>query len=402
MSSGIQALGYGMIAWGLLLAVSATVWLVVGVRMRRIEGSWPALDAATALPEPSSGWPFLSVIVPARNEELDVESCLASLRDQDYPNFELIFVDDESTDYTLERARTILGARSRCRVIAGRPRPDPQWVGKNWALVQGVAEASGDWLTFVDADVVHHPKTLRQAVALAFHMRVDTLSLMPAIACVSFWEKIIMPLFALLSALVEPLDRVNHPDKNSSRLSGAFILIRRPVYETAGGHRAISNQILEDMALGRRLKQSGCKLWLTYTHDLTRTRMFDSFHDLWLGLTRLSFPMMEYSLGYLGVSWMGALFACLTPWAAVGMGAVQIALGHVLHGAFCILAGAAICLAMTAVLKRVCVVLKVSRWYALWLPFGALVYCLAGTHSALRHYAGHGVGWKQRLYGTRA
>ncbi|HBA84845.1 MAG TPA: hypothetical protein DCZ95_12190 [Verrucomicrobia bacterium] len=381
----------------IFIVCSLAVWVIVGIRMHFIEGTFPPLSAESRMEEPYQGWPFVSVLVPGRNEERDVEACLASLAAQDYPAYELIFIDDESTDRTLELARRTLEPHPFARTIAGRPRPTGTWVGKSWALVQGVEEAKGDWLLFIDSDVVHHPLAMRKAMSMAIQMHVDALSIMPAIECVSFWEKIIMPLFALLSTLVEPMDRANHPDKRGSRLSGAFILIKRKVYEAAGGHRAISDQILEDMALARNLKKQERNIWLTYTTDLARTRMYDTFHDLWLGLNRLSFPMMKYSLLFLGAAWLAALVGALTPWLAIGAG-LAIRAQYPVLGLIFLLSGTAICAAIPLVLTKLFRVLKVSRGYAWLLPMAALVYCLAGTSSALRHYTGKGLGWKQRTY----
>lgn len=386
-----------MIALGSAVAVSALLWLVVYYRIRRLEKVIVPLDAEPLLDAPPDGWPRLSVIVPARNEERDVGACLTSLAAQDYPCWELIFVDDESTDRTLEQARQALAGGPPSRVLAGRPRPAGSWVGKNWALVQGAAEARGDWLLFIDAAIVHHPAALRQGVALARQLNVDALSIMPAIECHSRWERVIMPLFALLSALVAPADRANQPGLQGSRLAGAFILVRRAAYEAVGGHGAIANQILEDMALARRLKHQGFSIWLTYTHDLTRTRMYDTFNDLWAGLTRLSFPMMNYRPALLLAAWLAAFFGTLVPWLALAGGLTAALLGHP-GGLGTALAGLAVCACSPRIMRKVFRLLNVSRLYAWLLPLAAHVYCLAATWSALRHYSGRGVGWKQRVY----
>ena len=149
-----------------ILAVSSlAVWLVIGVRMHFIEGTFPPLNSSSRMEDPFQGWPFVSVIVPGRNEERDVGACLQSLATQDYPNYELIFVDDESTDRTLAIARATLEKHPFARAMAGAPRPTGKWVGKSWALVQGVEAAKGDWLLFIDSDVVHHPLAIRKAVA---------------------------------------------------------------------------------------------------------------------------------------------------------------------------------------------------------------------------------------------
>lgn len=383
-----------------LLALCAALWILVHYRIRFLEREFPSLDADTRVSDPVGGWPLISLLVPARNEERDVAACLASLASQDYPSFELIFVDDESTDRTLALAHSALDGKPHCRVIAGKPRPDTRWVGKSWALVQGLDHARGDWLLFIDSDVVHHPSAVRKAMAMATEQGADAFSIMPAIECRSFWEKIIMPLFALLSGLVAPLDRANRPEKRGSRLSGAFILVRRAAYESCGGHAAMREQILEDMALARRLKGKGHLLWLTYTHDLTRTRMYDNFRDLWAGLGRLSFPMLNYSLARLLLAYLAAIVGTLAPWIGILAGALWLGQGDRVHGGLFLGTGVVLQLYILHVLKKVFEILRQPRIYGWFLALASSIYCLAATASALRHVTGRGLGWKQRTYHT--
>jgi hopene-associated glycosyltransferase HpnB len=380
-----------------LVASSAILWIALFLRIQQMDRSIASLDSAPALPEPAGGWPFLSVIVPARNEEKDVAACLESLLNQDYPSFELIFIDDQSADRTAAIARRVFEGHPHARVIAGADRPAADWVGKSWALVQGGAQARGDWLLFIDSDVVHHRRAFRQAAATALELGVDALSIMPTINCRSFWEKCVMPLFALLCALVEPFDRTNHPEKSASRLSGAFILIRRSAYDAAGGHASVHDQVLEDMALAENLKKQGRPLWLTYTHDLTSTRMYDSFHDLWAGLSRLGFPMLGYSYAGLAVAALATLVGALTPPLAATAGVALLSAGSA-AGPFLAPAGAALLLLNRFAVERVFRVVKIPSSYAWLLPLAATLYCLAAMRGAFRHATGRGLSWKQRVY----
>jgi hopene-associated glycosyltransferase HpnB len=382
--------------WILLMA-SAILWTVIYLRVRVQETTIPSLDSTTALPDPPGGWPFLSVIVPARNEESVIRECLASVVRQDYPGFELIFVDDQSTDATARMARDTLRNCTFCHFVEGAPRLGEDWIGKSWALVQGVAQARGDWLLFVDADVVHHPATFKKAMAKAIALKVDALSILPTIDCRSFWEKCAMPLFALLSVLVEPLDDANHVHRRGSRLCGAFTLIQRSVYDAAGGHMAIRSQILEDMALAANLKRDGRRIWLTYTRDLTSTRMYENFHDLWMGLTRLSYPMLGYSPKRLLLAYLAGFIGTVVPWltALAGMG---LLMNGSMAGLLIAPAGAGLCLASRYAIQRVFSVVKVHPPYAWLLPLAAFLYLLAATHAALRHFRGKGLVWKQRIY----
>ncbi len=383
----------------LLLAGSAVFWLVIAVRLRFLEDTIPSLDSDTTLPEPPGGWPFISVIVPARNEEKEVGKCLASLAHQDYPRFEIIFVNDQSTDDTGRVAREALKDCSFATVIDGAPRPEgQQWCGKNWALVQGLEYAKADWLLFIDSDVVHHPATFKKAMAKAAELQVDVMSILPTIDCRSFWEKCVMPLFAQLSVLIEPLDSANQLKKKGSRICGAFVLIKRSVYLDVGGHEAVREQILEDMALAQLLKKKGHRIWLTYTRDLTNTRMYDSFRDLWTGLGRLSFPMLRYSIALLLVAHLAAIVGALTPVLALAGGLLLALLGHG-AGIPLLAAGAALSLLLRWGQQPIFSVVKVPSSYAWLLPLASYLYVLAATHAAWRHLTKRGLPWKQRVYG---
>lgn len=369
-----------------MLVVSALLWAVIFARLRYLETRFPPLDSSTPLPAPPDGWPPVSVVIPARNEERDIAATLRALGRQDYPAFEVIVADDQSADDTVRIAEAAGRELAAFRLIRGADRPDGGWVGKNWALVQGAAAAQHDWLLFLDADVVLHPAALKQAMAAAQAGRADALSVLPAIECRTIWEKTIMPLFATLSALIEPMDRANRPGSAGSRLSGAFILARRVAYEAAGGHRAVAGCLIEDMALAQNFKRGGFALRLFWTHDFLSTRMYDTFRDLWAGLVRLSYPMMEYRPGRLLLAWAAAFAGAWVPWLALAGGWPSAAAGLLLIAV------------MPVALRKILQILRLPRACGLLLPPAALVYCLAATWSAARHYAGRGITWKQRQY----
>lgn len=377
---------------------SAGFWLTVYLRLRFLEHTIPSLDSDSKLADPPGGWPFISVIVPARNEEKEVGKCLASLTAQDYPDFELIFVNDQSTDATGRIARDTLKNCPFARILDGAPRPQGVWIGKNWALVQGVALAKADWLLFIDSDVVHHPSVFKKAMAKAAELGVDALSILPTIDCRSFWERCVMPLFATLSVLVEPMDSASQLRKRSARLCGAFTLIQRDVYRSVGGHEAVRDRILEDMSLAQNLKKGGYRIWLTYTRDLTRTRMYDSFRELWTGLGRLSFPMLRYSLSLLLVAYLAALIGPLVPWLTLLCGLWLFTANGAVLGAEAFAAGLLLCLAGRYAVQPIFSVVKVKPSNAWFLPLASSFYCAAATYAAFRHCTGKGLPWKQRVY----
>ena len=295
--------------------------------------------------------------------------------------------NDDTGRLALEIGR----GRAGFQLVRGAPRPHDGWTGKNWALVQGAARARGDWLLLADADVTLHPAALKQAMADALARNVSALSILPALECETFPEKTLMPLFALLSALIEPMDAAGCPDSPAARLSGAFLLVRRSDYEAVGGHETVAGALIEDLALARVFKQRGLPLRLTWTHDLVRTRMYSSFSGLWGGLTRLSFPTMNYSTPRLLAAWLAILWGPLAPWMALAIGCLQ--------SSWAVIAAAlALCAWIPAILRPLLVLLRVPRRYAWLLQAAALFFGCAATASAWRHATGRGFAWKGRRY----
>jgi glycosyltransferase involved in cell wall biosynthesis len=234
------------------------------------------------------GRPRVSVIVPARNEETCLGACLESLVAQTGVAFEIIVVDDHSTDRTREIAQSFPGVR----VLGAGPLPGG-WTGKNNAVTAGAREARGQWLLFTDADTVHLPASLARALAEAKARQVDLLSYSPEQIVESFWEKAVMPvIFAELASAYRPSE-VSDPKSSAAAANGQYLLITRVTYDAVGGHAAIASSLLEDVALAHAVKQSGRRILFRYGGDQVRTRMYRSFDQLREGWTKnlaLLFP----------------------------------------------------------------------------------------------------------------
>ena len=157
------------------------------------------------------------------------------------------------------------------------------------------------------------------------------------------------------------------------------------------------DRILEDMSLAQNLKKGGYRIWLTYTRDLTRTRMYDGFRELWTGLGRLSFPILRYSIALLLVAWLAALIGPLVPWLALLAG-LGLVMAGAAHGAQAFAAGVILCLMGRYAIQPIFSVVKVKPNNAWLLPLAATLYCAAATYAAFRHVSGKGLAWKQRVY----
>src|SRR3974390_180100 len=204
----------------------------------------------------ATGMPQVSVIVPARNEEASLGACLESLAAQTGVSFEMIVIDDHSTD----RTRAIASSFPGVRVIEAGPLPDG-WTGKNNAVATGATQARGEWLLFTDADTVHLPGSLARSLAEAQNLGAAMLSYSPGQIVGGFWEKAVMPVIvAELASRYRPSE-VSDPQSPTAAANGQYILITRKAYDAVGGHAAVAQSLLEDVDLARAVKQSGRRIF---------------------------------------------------------------------------------------------------------------------------------------------
>jgi Glycosyl transferase family 2 len=231
--------------------------------------------------EPVPIRPEVSIIVPARNEEVSLGACLASLVSQRGVDFEVIVVDDASSDRTREIALSFSGVQ-----VVDPPPLGDGWTGKNNAVYAGARHAVGNWLLFTDADTVHLPGSLARSLAEARSTGAALLSYSPEQEVQTFWEKAVMPvIFAELASTYRPSE-VSDPNSPAAAANGQYLLISREAYDAIGGHAAVANEILEDVALARRVKRSGRKIHFRYATDAVRTRMYRNFQQLREGWTK--------------------------------------------------------------------------------------------------------------------
>lgn len=204
--------------------------------------------------------PFISVLVPARNEEKNMISCLQSLQKQDYQNFEVIVLDDNSSDNTSGIINEVARSDKRFRLITGEPLPQG-WAGKSFACVQLAMQARGTWLLFTDADTIHEPSMLRTVLALALDLKPSLLSGFPRQLTTTIPQKVIVPVFNFIIMSWLPLWWFQHLKRSKPSLAnGQFLLFPREEYWRVGGHEAVKSKILEDVWLGSELYRKGGNL----------------------------------------------------------------------------------------------------------------------------------------------
>ncbi len=327
------------------LIVFAAVLLLIALSNLR------ALRRLADWPSPRV-FPRVSILVPVRNEEHNVEPCLRSLLAQEYPDFELLVLDDESTDGTSEALAALSAEDHRLRVLEGRPLPQG-WVGKHWACFQLAQAAVGELLLFTDADTRHHPHAWRDAVAALVAEGSDLLSAIPREVAVSWAERLVVPIipWSILSFLPLGLaHRLRVPALTAA--VGQFMLFRREAYEQVGGHAAFRDHTADDLALVRVMVSEGLVWRLVDGSPRVRCRMYQDARQVLEGFSKNLFAAFDYRIiPFVFVwLWLGLVFceppAILllrtmmpgwsgpSPWLAAAAIAVSLLLWEVTHWRF--------------------------------------------------------------------
>ncbi|MBD3228237.1 MAG: glycosyltransferase [Candidatus Lokiarchaeota archaeon] len=239
--------------------------------------------------------PFISVLVPARNEEENIERCITSLINQDYPNYEIIVLNDNSTDRTGQILERLGAENDKLKVINGKELPKG-WMGKNWACHQLSEVAKGEYLLFTDADTKHRPETISDSIFAMIHFDADLLNAFPRQITGTFGEKLIVPIthWSFFSFL--PLF-VAHRIKSTvlTLTIGQFMLFKREAYSDIGGHAAVKGSVLDDVPLGRNIKKFGLKWRLVDGMNRISCRMYTDFKSSFNGFARNLLAAFNYN-----------------------------------------------------------------------------------------------------------
>jgi len=280
-----------LIILGIILAINSAIlacWAYFLICITRSISRSPKLEWSANYRIKSK--PKVSIIVPARNEEETILKCLQSLLSQDYDNYEVIVIDDSSTDKTLQIISEISKEHRNLIVVKAPPRPD-DWVGKNWACFQGFQKSSREILLFTDADTVHKSDVLTSAVNTMIHEELDALTLVPKLLCYDIFTKFTLPVLSVfLHSRYSPL-RVNNPKNRIGYFFGSFYLITRKAYEQIGTHEKVRQELVEDGALGRKVKEEGLKLRLVRGEGYIEALWARDPHSLWHALRRIIIPL---------------------------------------------------------------------------------------------------------------
>jgi glycosyltransferase involved in cell wall biosynthesis len=269
-------------------------------------------------PDAASRNPRVSIIVPARNEEADIELSLSRLLELDYDNYEIIAVNDRSTDRTGEIMENVARASGgdRLRVLHHRELPSG-WLGKTHAMWTATNEATGDWLLFTDADVVFKPDSVRRAVAYAEAERADHVVLFPQMVMKKTGEYMMIAFFQTMFVFGHRPWKVADPKSRDHMGVGAFNLVRRSVYEAVGTYKALRMEVLDDMKLGKVVKNAGFAQRNVFGADLISIRWARGARGVVDNLTKNFFAVLSFQWPRTIISAFGLAFLNLTPFVGV-------------------------------------------------------------------------------------
>jgi len=344
-------------------------------------------------------WPSLSVVVPARDEQANIKTCLTSLLDQDYPDLEVIVVNDRSTDDTGQIARDIAARDSRLRVVEIDTLPDG-WCGKNHAMQRGIEQAGGEWILMHDADCRQVcPGTLRLAMQYAVDTQADMVSLLPEHQYESFWERYLLPvLTGVLMVWFRP-SRVSNPRKPEAFANGMFMLIRRQAYQAIGTHQAVRGSLIEDIDIARLVKGRGLNLQVAPSTGLFTVRMYTSLAQIVRGWERIFVGAFRSLWGLTKA--LGVLVGRgLTPAVTAGIGWGMVAAGAAPAGWWQVAAiiGSVSLLAQLVMAARFFVHLK-SRWvYGLTYPAVCAIVSVLLIKAMFKLRPGGKIIWRDTAY----
>ncbi len=367
--------GWGLFGlWFLLLVPCASVMI------RRT-----LVRMSNGLPEPAA-WPVVSMIIPARDEGANIEAALRSVLAIDYPNLEIIAIDDRSRDETGRVMDRLAAEDPRLRVTHVQTLPDG-WLGKNHAMYAGANAAQGDYLLFTDGDILFSPDAIRRAVVYMRHHRADHLCALPDMLPGSYGENVLVSVFAFMFTAGTQPWLVSIPFKFFYVGAGAFNMVRRDAYQAIGGHVPLRLEVLDDVKLGKLIKNSGMRQRVVLARECVRVKWQDSAWGVIRGLEKNGFALMEYSLPRLILMSMLTVAASLAPYLGIFWLPEPAGMGHaatllLLHGSYGILAYNASC-----------------GWNVFpALPLGVVGMLVASWRSAIITLRQGGVRWRDTFY----
>jgi glycosyltransferase involved in cell wall biosynthesis len=367
---------------------TAFIWAVLGLRIAYGALKLPWLKDFS--PNTGIDIPRISLLFAARDEEEKLPGALATLAQLDYPELEIIGVDDRSEDATGRMLDGFAASHPRFRAIHVKELP-AGWLGKPHALQQAYEASSGEWLLFTDADVRFKADVLRRAITMAIESKLDHLTLFGDVEMVGFWEKVVVTFFGMAFHMATAPSEVINPKSGAYVGVGAFQLLKRSAYEAAGTHRRLAMEVIDDMKLGKIVKQAGFRSSVGIAQDSVVVRWHAGARNLINGVTKNFFAGSGFSVPRVTISIVALLLMNVLPFAGLvfGHGWVRIFAGVCVLVVLCFHAG-------------VDMVMRVSPLYCFTVPIGAVIFAYMLLRSTVYTLKQGGIIWRGTFYPLEA
>jgi len=389
----LDIINYILVA--ILIGVSA-MWIVLIKSMLKTFHESPFLDK---FEKKEHEKPKVSIILPARNEEKFIEKCLDSLIKQDYDNYEIITINDSSNDSTGDIIKKYSEKSPKVVFVDAKPKPDG-WIGKNWACIEGYKKASGDLLLFTDADTVHTSSVISLAVSHLLSLDLDVLTVIPRMLCLDKITKITLPMISTFLHTRFSALRVNDTSKNTGYFFGSFFIIKKSTYDSVGTHEGVKGELVEDGALGKKVKESGFKMRMVRGEHLVDAVWARDMHTLWNALKRLMISFYLQNAKMAVASFFGVLFLLFMAFPILGYSIIFFNSTDSFLMLFAISCTASILVYIGGILDAT-KGLDLKIKYSLFAPVGSfIVVCgfLAGLTQAESKTA---LSWRGRTYNMK-
>jgi glycosyltransferase involved in cell wall biosynthesis len=340
--------------------------------------------------------PKVSIILPARNEEKLIGRCIDSLLDQDYENYEIIAIDDSSEDSTGKIIKNYSEKNSKVVPVFARPKP-PDWMGKNWACMEGYQKSSGELLLCTDSDTWHSKKLISLAVSHLLSSNLDALTVIPKMLCLDWWTKVTLPVLSTFLHTRFSALRVNDPSKKTGYFFGSFFIIKKQVYQSIGTHEGVKHEIIEDGALGKKVKESGFKMRMVRGEHLVEAIWAKNWTTLWNALKRLMVPLfLQNSKVAVGI-FFAVLFLLLMPFPILIYSLVFFN-ATVSFTILLFVSSLASGLVYLATLVDATKGLSLSAFHALFAPIGSFIVVTGFLAGILQAKSKSAISWRGRTY----
>ena len=390
MNLALDIFNYIFVA--ILIGVSAT-WIFLIKSMFRTFQETPFLDK---FKKKIHEKPKVSIILPARNEEKFIGNCLDSLVNQDYIDYEIIAINDSSDDSTGTIIKKYAKKFPKLIYVDAKPKPEG-WVGKNWACMEGYKKATGDLLLFTDSDTKHATSVISLAVSHLLSLELDALTVIPKMLCLDSITKITLPIISVFLHTRFSALRVNDTSKNTGYFFGSFFIIKRSTYDSVGTHEGVKKELIEDGALGKKVKESGFKMRMVDGRHLVDAVWARDFFTLWNALKRLMIPLyLQNAKTAVGISF-AVLFLLFMPFPLLAYSAIFLNIETSSSVLFVIAAIASVLVYTGGILDAAKGVGSGIK-YSLFAPIGCFIVVCGFFAGLIQATSKHAVSWRGRTY----